>query len=271
MGQNSSIEWTDHTFNPWWGCTKVSPGCKHCYAESLSSRYGHDVWGPHKARRTFGEKHWQEPLKWHRTAVEQKRRIRVFCASMADVFEDNGSIKGERERLWRLIEETPMLDWLLLSKRPENMSKFSPWKGTWPTNIWAMTSIETQEEAEKRIPELLKVPAALRALSVEPLLGSVDLSLWLSEIQWVIVGGESGPSARPMKPEWACEVRDQCKDAGVAFFFKQWGTWAPSEIGTSPQSSMVRMGKKSAGRLLDGQLWNQLPNPKNPMSLAQDR
>ena len=262
VAQNSSIEWTDHTFNPWWGCTKVSPGCKHCYAETLSNRYGHDIWGPRKARRTFGEKHWQEPLKWHRLAVEQGRRMRVFCASMADVFEDNRSVEEEREKLWRLIEETPMLDWLLLSKRPENMLKLAPWRDSWHANVWAMTSVENQEEAEKRIPELLKVPAVVRGLSVEPLLGPVDLSPWLTELQWIIVGGESGPNARPMKPDWALQVRDQCKDTGVAFFFKQWGEWAPSNTSTSSQFTMTRMGKRFAGRLLDGKLWDQLPTPK---------
>lgn len=262
MGQNSSIEWTDHTFNPWWGCTKVSPGCTHCYAETLSHRYGHDIWGPRKSRRTFGAKHWQEPLRWHRLALEKGRRMRVFCASMADVFEDNRSIEDERQKLWFLIEETPMLDWLLLSKRPENMRTFAPWRDAWPANAWAMTSVENQEVAEKRIPELVNVPAVVRGLSVEPLLGPVDLSPWISEVQWVIVGGESGPNARPMHPDWVRQIRDQCKGTGVAFFFKQWGEWAPSDTSTPDQHMMTRMGKKSAGRLLDGQLWEQLPTPK---------
>lgn len=267
MGQNSSIEWTDHTFNPWWGCTKVSPGCKHCYAETLSNRYGNDVWGPRKVRRTFGEKHWHEPLKWHRFAVEHKRRMRVFCASMADVFEDNRSVEDERRKLWRLIEETPMLDWLLLSKRPENMLKLAPWRGAWPANVWAMTSVENQEEAERRLPELLKVPTIVRGLSVEPLLDSVDLSSWLAEIQWVIVGGESGPNARPMQPDWARQLRDQCVNADVPFFFKQWGAWAPSEAGAQSQFAMTRMGKKAAGRSLDGRSWEQLPLPRESCTL----
>ncbi len=259
VGQNSAIEWTDHTFNPWWGCSKVSPGCQYCYAETLSNRYGHAIWGVHKTRRTFGEKHWQEPLKWHRRAQECGRRMRVFCASMADVFEDNQSIADEREKLWLLIAETPMLDWLLLSKRPENMCRFAPWQDVWPANVWAMTSVENQVEAEKHIPTLLHVPARLHGLSVEPLLGPIDLSNWLPAIQWVIVGGESGPHARPMDPDWVRQIRDQCVAGGVAFFFKQWGAWAPQDIDTPTQPAMIRKSKKAAGRLLDGQLWEQLP------------
>jgi protein gp37 len=234
VGQNSSIEWTDHTFNPWWGCSKVSPGCQYCYAEALSNRYGHDIWGLRKARRTFGEKHWQEPLKWHRRAQEHGHRMRVFCASMADVFEDNRNIEDERNKLWLLIEETPMLDWLLLSKRPENMRRFAPWQTAWPANVWAMTSVENQEQAEQRIPALLNVPARLRGLSVEPLLGSVDLSSWLTAIGWVIVGGESGPRARPMQLDWVRSLRDQCNDAGVPFFMKQMGSvWAKTNAAQS--------------------------------------
>lgn len=266
VGQNSSIEWTDHTFNPWWGCTKVSPGCSHCYAESLSNRYGHDIWGPRKNRRIFGEKHWQEPLRWQRLALEKGRRMRVFCASMADVFEDNRSIEDERQRLWALIKETPMLDWLLLSKRPENMPTFVPWQDEWPENVWVMTSVENQVEAERRIPTLLHVPAIVRGLSVEPLLGPINLLPWLNELQWVIVGGESGPHARPMNPDWVRQIRDQCNNVGVAFFFKQWGEWAPGDMNTPDQEVMMRKGKKLAGRLLDGQLWEQLPDLRRELS-----
>src|SRR5262245_42917072 len=115
MGHQSSIEWTDHTFNPWWGCTKVSPGCTYCYAETLSTRYGHTIWGPRAERRLFGDKHWQEPLKWNNTAEQIGKPARVFCASMADVFEDNHTLDLERERLWLLIGETPWLHWQLLT------------------------------------------------------------------------------------------------------------------------------------------------------------
>lgn len=278
MGQNSTIEWTHHTFNPWWGCTKVSPGCTHCYAETLSNRYGHDIWGPRKDRRVFGEQHWREPLKWNKQAEQQGQRMRVFCASMADAFEDNPSVEKEREKLWAVIEETPMLDWLMLTKRPENMSRFAPWKDKWPVNIWAMTSVESQEQAEKRIPILAEVPAVIRGLSVEPLLGAVDLSIWLKDLNWVIVGGESGVKARPMNPKWALDVRDQCISANVPFFFKQWGEWMPIESELSDFEKeqriytfsndngevsyrMKRTGKKASGRALDGETWTQFPIP----------
>lgn len=268
MGQQSAIEWTDHTFNPWWGCIKVSPGCTNCYAETWSHRYGHNVWGPKKSRRTFGEQHWQEPLKWNRAATERGCRMRVFCASMADVFEDNRSVESERMKLWSLIAETPMLDWLLLTKRPENMVRFAPWKDPWPANVWAMTSVENQEQAVKRIPALTYVPAVVRGLSVEPLIGCVDLNPWLDKVHWVIVGGESGREARPMNPAWVLHVRDQCIKANVPFFFKQWGEWAPSSPDahvyyemndTSWRNKIQRFGKKAAGRLLDGRTWDALP------------
>jgi protein gp37 len=275
MGQNSTIEWTHHTFNPWWGCTKVSHGCTHCYAETLSTRYGHAIWGPRKSRRTFGEQHWQEPLKWHKQAAQQNQRMRVFCASMADVFEDNLSVEAERAKLWALIEETPMLDWLLLTKRPELMQRFAPWKDQWPANVWAMTSVENQEQAEIRIPLLANVPAALKGLSVEPLLGAVDLSAWLGVVDWVIVGGESGAQARPMNPKWALDIRDQCVAARVPFFFKQWGEWMPIEADQAATTTgqvvhfqdetatyyLKRAGKKASGHLLDGTTWTQFPPP----------
>jgi len=266
MGKLSSIEWTDHTFNPWWGCTKVSPGCIHCYAETWSSRYGHDIWGPKKERRVFGEKHWQGPLKWNREAFQNQQRMRVFCASMADVFEDNKGIETERQRLWRLIEETPMLDWLLLTKRPENIARFFPWKEDYPKNVWMMTSVENQEQAQKRVPVLASAPALIRGLSVEPLLDAVDLTPWLHQIQWVIVGGESGRDARPMRIEWVRRLRDQCHKAGVPFFFKQWGEWHPEINDAIPEInkiSMKRIGKRVSGRVLDGREWNELPLVNN--------
>lgn len=263
MGQNSAIEWTDHTFNPWWGCHKVSQGCKHCYAETWANRYGHDIWGPNKARRIFSEQHWAEPLKWHAAAVAQDRRMRVFCASMADVFEDNPSVDSERLKLWRLIEATPMLDWILLTKRPEHMVAMAPWRIGWPTNVWAMTSVEDQQAADTRLPELINVPATIRGLSIEPLIGPVDLTTWIDQIQWVIVGGESGSSARPMQTEWVRSIRDLCQQRRVAFFFKQWGRWAPQQ-NPNAQPAMLPLGKKASGRLLDGRTWSELPQLPTP-------
>lgn len=279
MGQNTGIEWTDHTFNPWWGCTKVSPGCAHCYAETWSLRYGHEIWGPQRSRRTFGQNHWQEPLKWNRTALQQGRRRRVFCASMADVFEDNASIVTERAKLWDLISETPMLDWLLLTKRPENMERMTRWGDMWPFNVWAMTSVENQLQANRRVPTIVNVPAVVRGLSVEPLLGPVNLDKWIGSVQWVIVGGESGPRARPMNPYWVRRLRDQCVEAGVPFFFKQWGEWVPfttegvddASHGANWRIMMNRVGKKAAGRLLDSQIWHQLPDPERPGRVASYR
>lgn len=250
MGENSKIEWTHHTFNPIWGCVKVSPGCEHCYAETFAKRTGHAIWGPAATteRRTFGDKHWDEPRKWNDEAAEVGERRRVFCASMADVFEEHPQLRNERFRLWHLIGKTPALDWLLLTKRPENVASMVPaqWSADgYPANVWVGTSTENQHYANKRIPELLYVPARVRFLSVEPLLGPLDLSEYLSEggIHWAIVGGESGPKARPMNPDWVRSLRDQCNAAGVAFLFKQWGG--------------VR--KHETGRILDGRTWDEYP------------
>ncbi|NJL04486.1 MAG: phage Gp37/Gp68 family protein [Chloroflexaceae bacterium] len=264
MAEFSPIEWTDHTFNPWWGCTKVSAGCTNCYAETWALRYGGNLWGKHAPRRMFGEQHWQQPLRWNRQALAQGRRFRVFCASMADVFEDHPDVASARQRLWDVIRATPNLDWLLLTKRPEHILAMLPaaWRMRLPDNIWIMTSVENQEQAERRIPLLLAVPAAVRALSVEPLLSPVDLSQWLDALDWVIVGGESGQKARPLDPAWVRTIRDQCVGAGVPFFFKQWGTYAPCE--KADGLDFVRSGKKAAGRMLDERTWDELPRASLP-------
>lgn len=147
-----------HSFNPWWGCLKVSEKCKHCYAEGIAHHYGHEVWGPAATtpRRLFGEAHWREPLTWNRQAQKQGHRRNVFCASMADVFEEHPAVVGERERLWRLIGETPWLNWLLLTKRPENIARLSPWRsGPWPDNVWLGASIGLQKHARQRLEDLL--------------------------------------------------------------------------------------------------------------------
>ncbi len=269
MGSNSAIEWCDATFNPWWGCLKVSPGCANCYADTLATRYGFTIWGPAATteRRLFGENHWQEPLRWNAAAAKAGVRKRVFCASMADVFEDNPQVEEARFNLWRLIEATPMLDWLLLTKRPENIEELVPlrWVDDVPqSNVWYGTSVENQEQADTRIPILLAVPAVVRFLSCEPLLGPVDLRPYLWEeagpawaglnvadpgIHWIITGGESGAKARHCDPAWVRSIRDQCQEVNavvpgaVAFFHKQWGG---------------RIAK-SGGRLLDGRTWDELP------------
>lgn len=244
MGKESKIQWTHHTFNPWWGCIKVSPACAHCYAETFAKRTGNAVWGAEAPRRFFGDKHWAEPLKWNVAAALVGARHRVFCASMADVFErhpktnDNWLLDENRKRLFSLIEHTPNLDWLLLTKRPENINQMIPkhWVAKLPENVWVGTTVENQEYSDKRIPELVKVNACVRFLSIEPLLGPVDWkesvrkiagirenSKFSEHIHWVIVGGESGSGAREMDATWADSIRIQCATAGVPFFMKQMG------------------------------------------------
>jgi len=293
MGEKTSISWCDSTFNPWRGCAKVSPGCAHCYAETLSRRNPSVLgeWGPDGMRVVASEAKWREPEAWDRVAVAMGGRLRVFCASLADVFEDwpgpmvsakglplwwcRGSLASSpipsaglpegcrlatmadvRERLWQLIRDTPHLDWLLLTKRPEN------WRKCWPLrpvpghvsrnegdgkrrerfpNVWLGVSVEDQARADERIPRLLETPAAVRFISAEPLLGPVDLTRliyrgeWLNPldtannmaaplIDWVIVGGESGPGARPCYLPHVQGLVDQCRAAGVACFVKQLGS-----------------------------------------------
>jgi len=266
MGQNSQIAWTHHTFNPWWGCTKVSAACKHCYAEAWSKRMGQSVWGAKAKRRFFGEKHWSEPVKWNARAEQSGARFRVFCASMADVFEERRELDAWREQLWALIEITPGLDWLLLTKRPEAVRRLVRWRGKWPANLWLGTTVEDQECAEARLPYLAELPAFVRFVSAEPLLGPIDMRPWLgSVVNWVITGGESGPRSRLSSPSWFRSLLAQCKAAEVPFYFQQWGDWAPAS-GRSGRTSaaadgtvMLRLGKKAAGRLLDGAIWDEFP------------
>jgi len=265
MGKNSAIEWTDNTFNPWWGCIKVSPGCSNCYAERLANRYAEGTWGPVATSRrlTFGEKHWAEPLKWNRDAEVNGKRKRVFCLSMGDVFEDHPALSPLRDRLWSLIEQTQWLDWQLLTKRPENIRAFLPdrWLLDFPQNVWMGVSAENQEMFNMRWPILdsethgLNVPVLF--ISLEPLLGPINLEIALSEddlgdeehtwwtrmADWVIVGGESGPRSRSIQKEWVLSIRNQCVEAGVLFFFKQWGG----------------VNKRRTGRLLENMTWDELP------------
>lgn len=277
MAENSKISWCDHTFNPWIGCTKVSQGCKHCYAEALMDhRYGRVQWGPEGTRVRTSDVNWRKPLQWNRKAKAEGRRYKVFCASLADVFEDRPGLAEWRRDLFNLISRTLHLDWLLLTKRPENIMPmlidagrgFQPL----PDRVWLGTSVENQEQADKRIPELLKVPARIRFLSCEPLLGPVSFdydsdvchcgdyiedhgyssghspvamesSYLVDGIHWVIAGAESGHGARPMSFDWVRYLRDQCQGAGIPFFFKQ----------------AIIAGKKTELPLLDGRRWAQFP------------
>lgn len=239
MGENSSIEWTDHTFNPWIGCTKISPGCDHCYAEGWAKRSGLVKWG--EQRRRTSPANWLQPLKWNAEAARTGTRPRVFCASLADVFDNQVPIEWTLG-LWDLIDRTPNLTWLLLTKRIGNVSTKAPW----PRNAWLGITVVNQEEADRDIPKLLAVPAPVRFLSCEPLLGPIDLSCipwnpgrdvvddpsegfdalrYMSgpHIDWVIVGGESGPRARPFVLGWGKEIVRQCQTARVPVFVKQVG------------------------------------------------
>jgi protein gp37 len=240
MGEGSKIQWTHHTFNPWWGCVRVSPGCERCYAETFSKRVGLKVWGAQADRRFFGDKHWNEPIKWNRRAVESGERHRVFCASMADVFEDRDDLIPHRARLWDLIAETRGLDWLILTKRPENVQRLTP-NGLWPMNAWLGVTAEDQKRADDRISTLLTIDGPpVRFVSYEPALEYVDFFAFLKTplrdeslaalknppmpgVDWIIVGGESGGKARGFNPTWAKEVVNQCRRAGVAAFVKQLG------------------------------------------------
>lgn len=351
MAERSNIEWCDATFNPWIGCTKVSPACDHCYAERDFDLRRHVVqWGAGQARKRTGADNWKKPGQWNKKPFYEcevcglrtdspmraqcigpyrsqhmwkPARRRVFCASLADVFDNEVPAEWRRD-LFALIEATPNLDWLLLTKRIGNAARFIegtnfPKHRAWPwPNVWLGATICNQEEADRDIPKLLATPARVRFISVEPMLGPIDLTDIVvrhgggtedhfsalydpdddeadtaSYIDWVICGGESGPHARPMHPHWARDLRDQCSAAGVPFLFKQWGEWTPGEnvarrtgvvqsatrfdgnwlIGTEDlsvedghiddQPDLYRVGKKAAGRLLDGAEHNGFPEVRN--------
>jgi protein gp37 len=365
MATDTKISWATHTFNPWIGCTKVSPGCANCYAETLmDNRLGKVNWGKGNPRSRTKERNWNQVQKWQREAVATGVRPRVFCASLGDWLDPEVPVEWLADLL-NLVRETPDIDWLMLTKRPELWQEriasaldsmrgskgmgYQPpetqhfiisWlNGEPPFNVWIGTSVEDQKRADDRIPMLLKIPAVIRFLSCEPLLGAVNLDIgqcdfhgrdyvhldedgfefcnecaadggsgelsfghWLGNpetgIHWVIVGGESGPGARPMHSGWVRTLRDQCTAAGVSFHFKQWGEWArgddrdewpeskPLECvkpdgsvswfagdadgGSVNWSSNYEEGdepiskatKERAGRLLDGYEWDEVPNVK---------
>jgi len=300
MSDNTKIEWCDSTFNPWIGCTKVGIGCDNCYAErEFDHRHHRAKWGAGQERSLTSAHNWSLPLRWNRLhdvfLFATGRRRRVFCASLADVF-DNEVPTAWRMDLFSLIAQTPNLDWLILTKRIGNVAKMATNDGLMfdmiRERVWLGATIVNQEEADRDIPKLLAVPAPVHWLSMEPLLGPVDLrGVWTHcpthdfpsgfcigacpdrrGIDWVVVGGESGPKARPMSPDWARLLRDQCATAGVPFLFKQWGEWLPMlgqaegiPVGKKAETPdgwvMGLAGKKSAGRLLDGIEHNAYPVP----------
>lgn len=236
-----------YTFNPWIGCAKVAQECKYCYAEAFAVRWDWPLWGPVSTtpRRVTSPANWKKPPRWNKEAAEQGHRRSVFCASLADVFEYHPDTAEARRLLFQLIEQTPWLNWLLLTKRPENMVRMAPasWADQWPDNVWAGTSAGTQASAERNIPYLLDVPAVVHFVSDEPQLELVNFRPWLPRLQWLICGGESGDKRRPFDLAWARDVRDQCLEANVPFFFKQVG------------------GRyhNSGGRNLDGRTWDEIP------------
>lgn len=326
MSEHTAISWCDSTFNPWIGCTKVSPACDHCYAarQDAFRKWTPEGWGG--PRRRTSAALWRQPLLWEREheafMLAHGRRRRVFCASLADVF-DNDVPPEWRADLFALISQTPHLDWLLLTKRIGNAAQmmFLARGGHLPLlpNIWLGATICNQEEADRDIPKLLAVPARVRFLSIEPMLGAINLAdmetdggdayldpltAWTADemtemwgepmpahqrIDWVICGGESGPHARPMHPDWVRSLRDQCAAAGVPFHFKQWGEWTPGEnverqrgtVDTAflwddgwhvyplnlatdhghidDQPDLYRVGAKAAGRQLDGRTHDDFP------------
>jgi protein gp37 len=278
MGEKTAIEWCHHTFNPWWGCVEVSPACDHCYARELATRYGHPVWGKDASRRFFDDEHWNAPFRWARRAARDGVRRRVFCASMADVLERRDDavdrqLEEARHRLWVVIANTPQLDWLLLTKRPQEYAKLVPPAILARPNVWPGTTVE-RADYSWRISTLLAIDGSgPRWLSVEPLLGPIDLRSWLPgfgwptgsrwAVGWAIVGGESGSGpherrlVQPFSDDgvhtryvpkadglaWVRTLRDQFVAADVPWFFKQWG-------GPTP---------KAGGRELDGRTWEEFP------------
>ena len=232
MGKDSAIEWTDATWNPWMGCTKVSAGCKNCYMFREQIRYGHDPAVIRRSKTTF-----YDPKKW-----EEPRRI--FVCSWSDFFHEDVPPEW-RITAWTIMRNNPRHTFLLLTKRPENIKYtiLSDWFEQSP-NIWLGVTAENQDNID-RLSALYDIPAATKFLSAEPLLGHLDLSEHMGFIDWVIVGGESGPNFRPMKEEWATDIRDQCIEHGVPFFFKQWA-------GINPK-------KDPRGMMLDGKIWKETP------------
>lgn len=275
---DTKIEWADKVWNPVTGCSKVSQGCKYCYAERLANRF----WGKRKFTDVIcHEDRLEEPLKWRKPAL-------VFVNSMSDLFHDDVPL-GFINRVWTKMIESPQHTYMVLTKRPKRMLHVLGNYAIQP-NIWLGVSCEDQRAADERVPLLLQTPAAVRFVSCEPLLGKINL-YWLrgeeksdsvgrkynkalngmEQLDWVIVGGESGPGARPMHQDWVRHLLDQCLGYGVPFFFKQWGEWMPAGQGIAENvkkeqlhhfddwSVSARVGKKAAGRLLDGREWNEFP------------
>lgn len=296
MAENSKIEWCNHTMNFWIGCQEVSDACAFCYARVQNEHWKWvNGWGPDGERRRTSASNWHKLRIWNRKAGEQGVRHKVFSNSLSDFFDNHKDVSIARREAWHYIEQSPNLDFLILTKRPQNIRKMlpdpetgvKPWGDGWP-NVWLGSTVENQEEADRRIPHLLAVPAKVHFLSCEPLLGPVALktsqrcqrctgsrqvpserfSIMVPcpacsgkqdpRVDWVIAGGESGPNARPPMISWVRSLRDQCAVAQVPFHFKQWGEYAPDDP-AAEHTAMHRVGKKAAGALLDGREWREFP------------
>lgn len=301
MGANTNIEWADHTFNPWIGCHKISPGCKHCYAERVAKRFGWAADWTRKGRRKVTTRdYWQKPLAWNDQVKPGDRRPRVFCGSLCDVFEPRMDLRKHRRQLFRLIEKTPNLIWMLLTKRNPRHLVPEHWDPFWPPNCWLGVTVESQDQVEKAY-RICRMPAPVHFVSCEPLLGRVQLSnvelpggrRWdaytgdvhepggeiftgTHRIDWVIVGGESGPGARVMDAEWVMALGCECWVKDIPFFFKQWGRYIRGDQLTMERFCEIyggnrtfdpvcyyEVGKKRAGRTLGGvfggRRYSQLP------------
>lgn len=282
----SSIEWTDYTHNLWHGCQEVGdpdgpyddkvgshidPACHGCYARVRAENsywWGKTpifpIWGQDTARRFFADKHYEEPLKWNRAAEKVGFHKRVFCMSMGDWAEGRSDQRPMLDKwLWPMIERTPWLIWLLLTKRPQLANSLVPehWrKNGWPINAWPGTTAVTQKWWDIRLPHLMKIPASRHFVSAEPLMERIEMGP--HRPAWLITGGQSGANAKPTDARWVQSLRDQCLSAGVAFHHKQWGEWLPDSqnpLIMSGTTAAIRVGKKAAGRLLDGRTWDEFP------------
>lgn len=242
MSKNTTISWTDHTFNPWWGCQKVSPGCANCYAEKFAHRLGYQVWGPTANYRLMSDSHWLEPLKWNAAAASAGITERVFCASMADVFDARGPA-GERERLWALIRQTPNLIWQLLTKRPENWTKYLPADALSWKNVWLGFTAEDQHYYDLRSTYMRQFEhwRGIFFVSYEPALGPLQLPNLGKLPDWLIFGGETGPTRRACEEQWAAHIKRQCDQLGIAFFMKQMSARTPAQAADQiPAGLLVR-------------------------------
>jgi protein gp37 len=263
--QESKIAWTDHTYNPWIGCSRVSEGCRNCYAETQNGFYKWNggEWGPGALRKLTSSDYWKQPLKWDRDAAKAGKRHRIFCASLADIFDLEAPV-GARERLWELILKTPNLDWLILTKRPENFDLMLPANWALYHNVWLGVSVENRKSGYPRVDILRRTPAVVRFLSCEPLLEDVS-DIDLRGIDWVICGGESGRHSREFRLEWGRALQARCAQEGKTFFMKQLGA-EPTELSV-PLIQIKKVTSQDGKREIKMKDWHGTDVSKFPADL----